>query len=195
MKRVFDITIAFILLIVALPLFAIMTVWVWIDDGWPVFFSQERVGKNEVSFRLHKFRTMRRASEKAGQLTVGSRDSRITKSGYYLRKYKMDELPQLWNVIKGDMSLVGPRPEVPKYVSMYTEQQKSVLSVKPGITDHASLLYFEESELLASSPNPEETYITQVMPEKLRLNLEYIHNQSLKVDLIIIIKTIFKIFS
>lgn len=195
MKRIFDITIAFILLIIAIPLFVVMIVWVWLDDGWPVFFSQERVGKNEVNFRLHKFRTMKKASEKAGQLTVGSRDSRITKSGYYLRKYKMDELPQLWNVIKGDMSLVGPRPEVPKYVSMYSEQQKRVLSVKPGITDQASLIYFEENELLGASPNPEQTYITQVMPEKLRLNLDYIDNQTISLDFKIILQTISRIFS
>ncbi len=195
MKRIFDITIAFILLIIAIPLFVVMIVWVWLDDGWPVFFSQERVGKNEVNFKLHKFRTMKKASEKAGQLTVGSRDSRITKSGYYLRKYKMDELPQLWNVIKGDMSLVGPRPEVPKYVSMYSEQQKRVLSVKPGITDQASLIYFEENELLGASPNPEQTYITQVMPEKLRLNLEYIDNQTISLDFKIILQTISRIFS
>jgi lipopolysaccharide/colanic/teichoic acid biosynthesis glycosyltransferase len=195
MKRVFDITVAFVLMIIAIPLFVGMIIWIWIDAGLPVFFSQERVGKNEVNFRLHKFRTMKRASEKAGQLTVGSRDSRITKSGYYLRKYKMDELPQLWNVIKGDMSLVGPRPEVPKYVSMYTEQQKKVLSVKPGITDHASLLYFSESELLAASNNPEETYIREVMPKKLQLNLEYINNQTIKKDFQILVKTISKIFS
>jgi lipopolysaccharide/colanic/teichoic acid biosynthesis glycosyltransferase len=195
MKRLFDVAIALFLLILALPLFVFMTMWVMIDDGAPVFFSQTRVGKNQVNFRLHKFRTMKRASEQSGQLTVGSRDKRITASGYYLRKYKIDELPQLWNVLKGDMSLVGPRPEVPKYVSLYTNEQKRVLSVKPGITDHASLLFFDESELLANSKNPEEVYVQQIMPQKLGLNLEYIDNQTLKGDFSIIIKTISRIFS
>jgi lipopolysaccharide/colanic/teichoic acid biosynthesis glycosyltransferase len=194
-KRLFDLVLATVLLVVAAPLFLFMFIWILIDDGWPVFFSQERVGKNESRFRLHKFRTMKRASEKSGQLTVGSKDSRITKSGYYLRRYKLDELPQLWNVIKGDMSLVGPRPEVPKYVSLYTEQQKLVLKVKPGITDHASLLYFEENDLLAASSNPEETYIREIMPKKLALNLEYIDNQSIKSDIQIIGKTIIRMFS
>jgi lipopolysaccharide/colanic/teichoic acid biosynthesis glycosyltransferase len=132
---------------------------------------------------------MRPHAEKGGQLTVGSSDSRITKAGYFLRKFKVDELPQLWNVLKGDMSVVGPRPEVPRYVSLYTPEQRTVLSIRPGITDYASLRYFEESDLLAKSANPEETYISEIMPAKLALNLEYVSKHSFVGDVAIIIKT------
>ncbi|MDZ4750895.1 MAG: sugar transferase [Flavobacteriales bacterium] len=194
-KRIFDIVFSLFFLCIALPLFLPICIWVLLDAGWPVFFSQERVGKNGQPFRLLKFRTMHRRSEKTGQLTVGSRDSRITKSGFHLRKYKLDELPQLFNVLIGDMSLVGPRPEVPRYVAAYNEEQKKVLRVKPGITDHASLLYFEEAELLAKSPNPEEMYLNEIMPAKLKLNLEYIQNQNFTADLVIIFKTIGRMIS
>ena len=132
-------------------------------------------------------------SEQKGQLTVGSRDSRITRVGYFLRKFKLDELPQLFNVLLGDMSLVGPRPEVRKYVDLYTEEQKKVLRVRPGITDYASLEYFEESDLLAKSANPEKTYVDLIMPEKLRINLGYIDKASLGEDLKIIFKTLGRI--
>jgi len=138
---------------------------------------------------------MRNDSEKKGQLTIGSRDPRITGIGYFLRKAKLDELPQLINVLKGDMSLVGPRPEVRKYVDLYTEEQKKVLLVRPGITDYASLKYFEESDLLAKSAEPEKTYIEVIMPEKLKINLEYIDKVSLGEDIRIIFKTIKRIFS
>ena len=159
------------------------------DSRGGVFFGQERVGLNGIFFKLWKFRTMRPMSEQHGQLTVGASDARITRAGYYLRKFKVDELPQLWNVVLGDMSVVGPRPEVPRYVAHYTLEQRQVLEVRPGITDYASLEYFSESELLAASKNPEQTYLQEIMPAKLRLNLAYIRNRSLWGDVRVIYLT------
>ena len=159
----------------------------------PIFFKQVRVGKDGKEFKIFKFRTMITDAETKGlQLTVG-KDPRITSIGHILRKYKLDELPQLINIIKGDMSFVGPRPEVPKYVSMYNEEQKKVLQVKPGITDVASLEYINENELLKDALNPEKMYIEKIMPAKLELNYKYIQNQSLFLDIKIIFQTIFKI--
>ena len=155
---------------------------------------QKRVGRNNKDFTLFKFRTMKLGSDAKGLLTVGGDDSRITRVGILLRKYKLDELPQLFNVINGTMSLVGPRPEVRKFVSLYNQEQLSILNLKPGITDYASLQFFSENELLAKSNNPEQTYINEIMPEKLRLNLLYIKNKNIKTDFQIIIKTIGKIF-
>ena len=189
MKRAFDIVFALLMLVLFLPLFAGISCWILFDSNGGVFFGQERVGKEGKNFRLWKFRTMRPHSEKAGQLTVGSTDSRITGAGYYLRKFKVDELPQLWNVVLGDMSVVGPRPEVPRYVAMYTEEQKQVLRIRPGITDYASLRYFDESELLAKSENAEDTYIREVMPTKLALNLEYVRSHTFWGDVSIIVQT------
>jgi len=159
-----------------------------------IFFRQVRVGRNNQDFKIFKFRTMKPDADKAGLLTVGMKDNRITKVGYYLRKFKMDEVPQLINVLIGDMSVVGPRPEVRKYVNMYTPEQMKVLSVRPGITDFASLKYFNENEVLGKSANPEKTYIEEVMVEKLAINMEYINNPSLFTDLKVIAKTIFRIF-
>lgn len=161
--------------------------------GFPIFYLQTRVGKNGKDFKLFKFRTMVKDSDKKGLLTVGGRDPRVTKIGYYLRKYKLDELPQLFNVLFGSMSLVGPRPEVRKYVDMYTQEQQQVLSVKPGITDFASLEFINENEVLAKSSNPEETYIKEIMPQKLALNRKYIQQQSFLVDIKIIFNTVLKI--
>lgn len=154
---------------------------------------QTRVGLNGHDFKLFKFRTMRPDSDKLGLLTVGGRDPRVTNVGYYLRKYKLDELPQLLNVLLGSMSLVGPRPEVRKYVNLYNNEQKKVLSVKPGITDYASILYSSESELLAKAENPEELYINEIMPHKLMLNMKYINNPGILTDIKIILQTILKI--
>ena len=154
---------------------------------------QVRVGKNGVDFILFKFRTMRIGAEKSGLLTVGGRDSRITRTGYILRKYKLDELPQLINVLMGDMSLVGPRPEVRKYVNLYSDSQLSVLNVRPGITDYASIEYSNENELLAKSNDPERTYIEEILPAKLSLNQRYIKEKSGVKDLRIIFQTLFKI--
>jgi lipopolysaccharide/colanic/teichoic acid biosynthesis glycosyltransferase len=194
MKRVFDILFALIVLICFLPIGILLSLWILLESRGGVFFSQNRVGKDGVSFQLLKFRSMHVNAESLGRITIGSRDSRITKSGYYLRKYKLDEFPQFINVLKGEMSIVGPRPEVQEYVDLYTESQRKILQVKPGITDLASLAYFHENELLAKSENPQETYIQEVMPEKIRLNEKYLANPSLSQDLVIICKTFAKIF-
>lgn len=192
-KRVFDICFSLLALLILLPLLAIIALWVRVDSKGPVFYFQTRVGKNDHDFKLFKFRTMRPDADKHGLLTVGGRDSRVTRLGYYLRKFKVDELPQLLNVLLGQMSMVGPRPEVRKYTSLYTSEQKKVLSVKPGITDYASIKYFQESELLAKAVNPEETYIHDIMPVKLKLNLYYIQKQSFVRDIKIIAATVLKI--
>ena len=189
MKRLFDIVFASVMLVLFAPLFIVLACWISLDSRGGVFFGQERVGINGKHFKLWKFRTMKPHSERGGQLTVGSSDSRITRAGYFLRKFKVDELPQLWNVLLGDMSVVGPRPEVPRYVAMYSPEQRLVLSIRPGITDYASLRYFEESDLLAKSTNPEETYIQEIMPAKLALNLEYVRRHSFTGDLSVIIQT------
>jgi len=193
-KRVFDIFFSLFVLIMIFPLLIILIFVIWLLDGQPVFFLQERVGKDGIKFRLIKFRTMRTDAASKGLLTVGSRDPRITKTGYYLRKFKLDELPQIFNVLKGDMSWVGPRPEVSKYVALYTPEQKKVLTVKPGITDRASIAYFEESDLLKQSENPEEIYIREIMPAKLKMNLEYIQRIRFTEDVSILWKTFLRIF-
>jgi lipopolysaccharide/colanic/teichoic acid biosynthesis glycosyltransferase len=192
-KRLADILLSFIGLLILLPFFLVIAIVIAIDSRGGVFFLQTRVGKNNKDFKLFKFRTMRVDSESKGQLTIGGRDNRITKAGFFLRRYKLDELPQLLNVLFGNMSLVGPRPEVRKYVDMYTAEQLQVLSVKPGITDYASIKYADESELLAKAENPEQFYIETVMPDKLAINLEYIKNRSFGADMGILFKTIGKI--
>lgn len=178
-----------------MPFLLCIALAVIVNSGLPVFYRQSRVGKNNRDFKLFKFRTMYTGADKKGLLTVGGHDPRVTAVGYYLRKYKFDELPQLLNVLIGNMSLVGPRPEVRKYVELYNEEQMNVLSVKPGITDLASLRYINENELLAQSPDPESTYIHEIMPEKLALNKEYIENHSLRMDLRIIFATLARIIS
>ncbi len=193
LKRALDIICSFIGLIILTPFLILISIAIVSSSGLPVFFIQKRVGKNNKNFGLFKFRTMKNGADKKGLLTVGGRDPRITTVGYYLRKYKLDELPQLLNVFFGTMSLVGPRPEVRKYVDLYNEEQKKVLVVKPGITDYASLEYFSENELLAKSTQPEETYINQIMPAKLELNKKYILNNNVLVDIKIIFKTLKKI--
>ena len=195
MKRGFDIAFSLLLLCMLCPLWIFISMVVIADSKGGAFFRQTRVGKDGKNFRLWKFRTMRPMSESAGQLTVGANDMRITNAGKTLRKFKLDELPQLFNVLIGDMSLVGPRPEVPKYVAMYTPEQRRVLSIRPGITDHASLLYFEENELLAQSEDPEKTYITEIMPAKLALNLQYLNSNSFRGDITIILRTVQRMFS
>ena len=164
------------------------------DSRGGVLFKQRRVGKEDEDFFILKYRTMAVNSDKNGLLTVGARDRRITRVGYFLRKYKLDELPQLFNVLSGDMSFVGPRPEVRKYVDMYNAEQRKVLTVKPGITDYASIEYSNENELLAKSRNPEQTYIDEIMPHKLKLNLKYIEEKGFFTDVKIIFRTISKVF-
>lgn len=194
-KRLFDIVCSVIGIVILSPLFVILWIAVKLESKGPALFLQTRVGKNNHDFKLYKFRTMYLDSESRGQLTVGMRDPRITKVGYTLRKYKLDELPQLFNVLLGDMSLVGPRPEVRKYVNYYTEEQLKVLSVRPGITDIASIQFINENELLAAAENPEQYYIEHIMPQKLALNLKYINSNLLLKDVGLILKTIFKIIS
>lgn len=193
LKRLFDIVCSFSGILFLIPFFVIISLIQIISSGLPIFYFQTRVGKNNIDFKLFKFRTMNLNADKHGLLTVGGRDPRVTKLGYYLRKYKLDELPQLFNVLFGTMSLVGPRPEVRKYVDMYNALQLNVLFVKPGITDYASLEFINENELLALSIEPEKTYINDIMPKKLALNLKYIKNQNIMVDLKIITQTILKI--
>lgn len=192
--RFFDIFFSITGLVIFFPFFLILSIVILADSKGGVFFFQERVGKNGNDFMLWKFRTMHSGSEKHGQITIGSHDNRITSVGKFLRKYKLDEFPQLVNVLLGEMSMVGPRPEVRRYVEMYTPEQKKVLSVKPGITDYASIEYADESELLAHSNDPMKTYVEEVMPAKIRLNMKYIENPSLGNYLRIIILTIKKIF-
>ena len=195
MKRLFDIVFSFIGLIILSPLLILIALAIKLSSKGPVFYLQSRVGYKGADFKLYKFRTMRNDSDKEGLLTVGGRDPRITGMGYFLRKYKLDELPQLLNVLFGSMSLVGPRPEVRKYVEMYTAEQKKVLELKPGITDYASLEYFDENELLAKSKDPEETYIKEIIPAKVKLNMKYIAEVGVLTDLKIIFRTLVKIIS
>lgn len=176
MIRFFDIIFSALGLIVLLPVFAAICLKIKIGSKGGCFFIQERIGKDGKPFGLYKFRTMRIGADSEGLLTVGEHDARITHVGYFLRKTKMDELPQLWNVLKGDMSLVGPRPEVRKYVELYTEEQRKVLRVRPGITDYASIEYANENELLSKAEDPDRTYIEEVMPDKIKLNMRYLEH-------------------
>jgi lipopolysaccharide/colanic/teichoic acid biosynthesis glycosyltransferase len=194
LKRLLDIFLSLFVLLLFSFFFLIIALIIVIDSRGGVFFKQVRVGRNNKDFGLYKFRTMRPNAEQQGQLTVGGRDNRITRFGYFLRKFKLDEFPQLLNIIKGDMSIVGPRPEVRKYVDMYSEEQVQVLNVRPGLTDYASLEYINENELLGKAEDPEKTYIEEIMPAKLKLNLKYIEEQSFGVDIKIIFKTFLKIF-
>lgn len=192
-KRLFDIFFSLIGLLILLLPFLLVSLIIVLDSPGGIFYKQLRVGKGGKDFKLFKFRSMRTNADKAGLLTVGGRDNRITKVGYYIRKYKVDELPQLINVLLGDMSLVGPRPEVRKFVDLYTTEQMKVLSIKPGITDYASIQYSNENEILGKAADPEKVYIEEIMPAKLKLNLKYIEEQGILTDIKIIFKTIFKI--
>ena len=189
MKRLLDITASGLGLLVLSPLFLIVAIWIKADSRGPVFYRQVRVGRGNKDFRLFKFRSMRVGSDKKGLITVGGHDPRVTRSGYFIRKYKIDELPQLINVFKGDMSLVGPRPEVRKYVDLYTPEQLHVLDVRPGITDMASIRYRNENELLEQAADPESYYRDVVMQDKLRINLEYVADHSFFKDIRIIFQT------
>ncbi|MCK4288905.1 MAG: sugar transferase [Bacteroidales bacterium] len=193
LKRLFDFFFSLIGLIILSPLIFIISILIIIDSKGGIFYKQKRVGKNNKDFYLIKFRTMKTGADKQGLLTVGSKDSRITKVGFFLRKHKLDELPQLINILKGDLSFVGPRPEVRKYIELYDERQKQVLKVKPGLTDYASLEYINESEILSKTANPEKFYIEKIMPAKLELNLKYINESGIKTDIKIIYKTLRKI--
>ena len=193
MIRVCDILFSFFGLLFLSPLFIIVALWIVIDNPGPIFYRQQRVGKDNKDFGLLKFRSMRVGADKMSLITIGDRDPRVTRAGYYMRKYKLDELPQLWNVLVGDMSLVGPRPEVRRYVETYTEEQQKVLSVRPGITDYASIEYIDENRLLAQAADPDKTYIEEVIPAKIALNMRYINHQTIGEYLKIIFLTFVKI--
>jgi lipopolysaccharide/colanic/teichoic acid biosynthesis glycosyltransferase len=192
-KRLFDVFFSLTAILILLLPGLILAVIIIAGSRGGAFYRQVRVGKNQKHFRLLKFRTMFTGSDSKGLLTIGSSDSRVTRTGKFLRKTKLDELPQLLNILAGDMSFVGPRPEVPKYVALYNDEQKKVLSVRPGLTDYASMEYINESDLLAQQSDPEKFYIETVMPEKLNLNLKYISDMSFGTDIKIIFRTLFKI--
>lgn len=178
MIRFFDFVFSLMGILVLLPVFVILYIVIRLESPGGGFYKQKRVGRYGKDFYVYKFRSMRTGADKQGLITVGGRDPRITRIGYFIRKYKLDELPQLFNVLVGDMSLVGPRPEVRKYVDLYTEEQKKVLSVRPGITDYASIEYVDENVILGASEDPDKTYIEEIMPDKIQYNMKYINNQS-----------------
>lgn len=189
-KRVFDVFVSAMGLTLLSPILLWIALIIEIDTGGPVLFKQIRVGRNQKPFKIYKFRTMCNDAEKRGMSITVGHDPRITKSGEFLRKYKLDELLQLVNVFLGQMSLVGPRPEVPKYVEMYDDLQKNILKIRPGITDLASISYIDENDLLAESTDPEDTYIHEIMPKKIELNFEYINKLSISFDFRLILRTL-----
>ncbi|MBW8350286.1 sugar transferase [Bacillus sp. IITD106] len=189
-KRSMDFLLSLVGIIIISPILIIICILIKFDSKGPILFKQIRVGKHEKPFEIFKFRTMVVDAEKKGkQITVG-KDQRITRIGHFLRKFKLDELPQLFNVLKGDMSLVGPRPEVPKYTAFYNQEQKRIFEIRPGITDYASIKYRNENEVLAKAKDPEKTYIEEVMVDKLKLNLKYLQKQSVITDIKLILLTI-----
>ena len=189
MKRIFDIIASGLGLLLLSPLFVIIAIWIMLDSKGPVFYRQVRVGRHNKDFKIFKFRSMCQGADKGSLVTIGGRDPRITRSGYFIRKYKIDELPQLINVLLGDMSLVGPRPEVRHYVNYWTKEQMRVLDVRPGITDPASIRFRNENELVQKADNPEEYYINVIMQEKIKLYLEYVANASFLYDIKLIFET------
>lgn len=195
MKRLFDIVASGLGLLVLSPLFVVLAVWIKLDSKGPVFYRQVRVGRYNRDFRIFKFRSMRVGADKGSLVTIGGRDPRVTRSGFWIRKFKLDELPQLINVFVGDMSLVGPRPEVRHYVDFWTEEQRHVLDVRPGITDPASIKFRNENELMEQAEDPEKYYIEVIMQEKIKLYLEYVNNHSFLGDIGLIFKTFWAIVS
>lgn len=193
MKRIFDMVASGLGLIVLSPLFLILAIWIKLDSKGPVFYRQVRVGRNNKDFRIFKFRSMRVGADKGSLVTIGGRDPRVTRSGYWIRKFKLDELPQLINVFIGDMSLVGPRPEVRHYVNYWTPEQMRVLDVRPGITDPASIKFRNENELMEQAEDPEKYYIEVIMQEKIKLYMEYVENHSFWGDIGMIFKTFWTI--
>ena len=195
MKRLFDILVSAVGLICLSPLLLVVAIWIKLDSPGPVFYRQVRVGRYNKDFRIFKFRSMRIGSDKGSLVTIGGRDPRITRSGYFIRKFKIDELPQLINVLIGDMSLVGPRPEVRHYVNYWTAEQMHVLDVRPGITDPASIKFRNENELLAQASDPEKYYIDVIMQEKIRLYLDYVNKSSFCYDIKLIFQTFWVIIT
>lgn len=193
MKRIFDIVASGLGLLFLSPLFVVIAIWIKLDSPGPVFYRQVRVGRGNKDFRIFKFRSMRVGADKGSLVTVGGHDPRVTRCGYIIRKLKLDELPQLINVFVGDMSLVGPRPEVRHYVDLWTAEQMHVLDVRPGITDPASIKFRNENELMEQADEPEKYYVNVVMQEKLKLYLEYVDNHSFIGDIKLIFKTLLAI--
>lgn len=194
MKRFFDVLFSFFGILILSPIFLVIYFLIIIESKGGGFYMQHRVGIGGTDFKLYKFRSMAKGSDRKGLITIGGNDSRITKVGLFIRKYKIDELPQLFNVLLGDMSLVGPRPEVRKYVALYSKAQQEVLTVRPGITDYASIAYSNENEILGSVSDPERVYVEEIMPTKIILNMKYIHNNDLGAYFKIIFLTLHKIF-
>lgn len=193
MKRIFDILVSAFGIVLCTPIWLIVPIAIKLDSKGPVFYRQIRVGRHNKDFAIFKFRSMFVDSDKGSLITIGGRDNRITRVGYYLRQCKIDELPQLFNVFLGEMSFVGPRPEVRRYVDLYTPEQLQVLELRPGITDAASIKYRNENELLAAQTDPEKYYIEVVMPDKLSINLAYLQHHNLWIDLRLICQTILTI--
>ena len=193
-KRLFDIIGAVVGLVILSPILAVLATWIKLDSEGPVFYRGIRVGRGERPFPIYKFRTMVVDAEQVGGPDTAEDDPRITGSGTFLRKYKLDELPQLINVLTGEMSFVGPRPEVQERIALYSEEEKAILSVRPGITDYASIEFSNEGEILAGSDDPAKAYLEKIKPEKVRLGLEYVNSRSLWVDLRILARTAIVIF-
>lgn len=193
-KRLIDFILSFLVIIILLPALVIISIFILIDDGFPIIYAQERIGKNWKKFKILKFRTMIKNADKVGLGITSEDDNRILKSGKFLRKFKLDELPQLFNVLMGEMSLVGPRPEIDKYVSMFKQDYDTILKIKPGLTDYASIEYRNESVILDNSSNKEKTYVEKILPEKLALNKKYIEDYNFFTDIKILIYTIIAIF-
>ena len=194
LKRLFDILLSLTGLVILMPVFIFFAIWIILDSRGGALYKQSRVGRYNRDFNLLKFRTMFISSDQLGLLTIGEQDKRITRAGKFLRKYKLDEFPQLWNILIGEMSFIGPRPEVRKYVELYNSSQLNVLNARPGLTDYASIEYIDENKLLGKSDDPEKTYIEVIMPAKLELNQKYIEEQSLVTDIKILFRTIRNIF-
>jgi lipopolysaccharide/colanic/teichoic acid biosynthesis glycosyltransferase len=192
-KRLMDFSLSLVGLIFLFPVFVVIALLIKLEDGGSVFFRQERVGQNWKPFKIYKFRTMVENAERMGVLVTKGNDPRVTKIGKFLRRYKLDELPQLINVLKGDMSLVGPRPEVYKYAKEYKEDYDEILKVKPGITDYAALEYIDEEKILESSDDTERAYLEKVLPEKIKYYKKYLRDISFFTDLKLIIRTIIRI--
>lgn len=193
MIRFYDILFSLLGILFLSPIFLFLYIAIRLESKGGGFYKQLRVGRNGKDFYVYKFRSMRVGADKQGLITVGGRDTRITRIGYFIRKYKLDELPQLVNVLKGDMSLVGPRPEVRKYVELYTDEQRKVLSVRPGITDYASIEYVDENTILGKAADADKAYVEQILPDKIRYNMKYINNQSVKEYFRIILLTVWSI--
>jgi lipopolysaccharide/colanic/teichoic acid biosynthesis glycosyltransferase len=190
MRRLIEQAAALLALVILSPVFLLISILIVLDSPGHVLYRQKRVGKDDRDFTIYKFRTMRRNAEGEGLLTTGRSDERVTRSGKFLRHYKLDELPQLFNILRGDMCFVGPRPEVRKYVELYSPEQRRVLTVKPGLTDYASLEYLQEGDILAGAEDPEKLYLREIMPAKLELNLKYINERGIWKDLHIILRTL-----